>query len=226
MEVPEIHIPEINIPVVYYPNFPEPYQPQQTIPGCQYTHRDVNLNPNLLIDDPNGVFPTCPEGEVPHFWPMNYDAEKITVIEDAPLPSQDPPELTDTKKDDIPDIPKEEIEDTFIECPGPNEQRVGDFRNDKKLERVTGHKLSEDGKKCITEYEPTNFIDQYIPAPAAITNAAAIALVAASAPLLLNVVKPIVKNVFKKLTTKKEKKEKEKILSTSERRKAQRKKKT
>jgi len=80
---------------------------------------------------------------------------------------------------------------------------VGDYRNEFKLERVIGHERSEDGTECITLYESTKFIEQYIPNPPQLVSTAVIATVAASTPLLLNIVKPLVKNLIKKLTKKK-----------------------
>ena len=66
-------------------------------------------------------------------------------------------------------------------------------------------KKSEDGSECITLYEDVKFIEQYIPNPPQLISTAAIATVAASTPLLLNIVKPLVKNLIKKLTKKKDK---------------------
>ena len=83
---------------------------------------------------------------------------------------------------------------------------MGDYRNEFKLERVIGHEKSEDGSKCITLYENVKFIEQYIPNPPQLVSTAAIATVAATTPLLLNIVKPLIKNLFKKLTKKKEEK--------------------
>ena len=93
----------------------------------------------------------------------------------------------------------------FVECPGPENQRLGDYRNEFKLERVSGHERSKDGTKCITLYEEVPFIEQYIPNTSQLISTAAIATVAASTPLLLNVIKPLIKQIFKKLTNKKEK---------------------
>ena len=90
-------------------------------------------------------------------------------------------------------------------CPGKSNQRVGDFRNEKRLERVIGHKRGDDGIECITLYEDVPFKDQYIPEVSSIVSTAVIGLVAASSPLLLNIVKPLVKNLVKKLTKKKDK---------------------
>ena len=87
-----------------------------------------------------------------------------------------------------------------MECPGPNDQRVGQYASEFKLERVIGHERSEDGSKCITLYEDVKFIEQYIPNPPQLVSTAVIATVAASTPLLLNIVKPLIKNLIKKLT--------------------------
>tara|TARA_R100001443_G_scaffold846_1_gene3329 strand:+ start:844 stop:1464 length:621 start_codon:yes stop_codon:yes gene_type:complete len=198
MEISDIHIPHIDIPTVHIP------QAQAVIPGCQYTHRDINLNPNLLLDDPSGVYTNCPEGEMPVFYPMDWK-DGIKIVEEEYIPSSPEPNIPESPKPDL-KTPPPKPPNNFINCPGPYDQRIGDFRNDKKLERISGHKLSEDGKTCITLYEPTNFRDQYIPSTAAITNATVIGLVAASTPLLLNAIKPIVKNLVKKLTSQKEKK--------------------
>jgi hypothetical protein len=96
----------------------------------------------------------------------------------------------------------------FVECPGPKDQRVGDFRNEKRLERVKGHELRNDGRECITLYEPVTFVEQYLPSGATASFTAATALVAASTPLLLNIIKPAVKNIVKKITSRKKKEDK------------------
>ena len=204
IKIPEIHVPNIEIPQVYVPQVSLPgYEPLnvETI-GCKYFHRDVKNtgNRNLLIEDPNGVVSNCP---YPSFIPMNYQPDQLIIVEEAapveqeskPLPEGKPPK---------PEIPKDEKkEDVFVECPGKKDQRVGDFRNEKKLERVVGHKRSEDGTICTTLYEDVAFKDQYLPEFSTVVSTAAIATVAATTPIILNLVKPIVKNLIKKVTSKK-----------------------
>ena len=206
MEIPELNIPDVQIQPIY--DFTKPVEiiPLTiNVPGCTYQHRDVKNtgNRNLLLDDPNGVFTVC-GAPFPSFNPMNYQPNSLIMSENTPITSSDPkipepkPPVTQKK------VKKEE--EFFIKCPDPQkDQRVGDFRNDKRLERVVGHKLNEDGDKCITLYEDTSFTEQYIPNVPAITNAAAIAVVAASTPILINIVKPLVKQIFTKLTKKKDK---------------------
>ena len=206
MEIPELNIPDVQIQPIY--DFTKPVEiiPLTiNVPGCTYQHRDVKNtgNRNLLLDDPNGVFTVC-GASFPSFNPMNYQPNSLIMSENTPITSSDPkipepkPPVTQKK------VKKEE--EFFIKCPDPQkDQRVGDFRNDKRLERVVGHKLNEDESKCITLYEDTSFTEQYIPNVPAITNAAAIAVVAASTPILINIVKPLVKQIFTKLTKKKDK---------------------
>ena len=205
IKIPEIYIPHIAIPKVYIPQVslpPADRAPEVQTIGCKYFHRDVKNtgNRNLLIDDPNGVVSNCP---YPSFIPMNYQPDQLIIVEEAAVINDEPTKLPEGKPPQA-EIPKEDKkEDVFLECPGKNDQRVGDFRNEKRLERVVGHERSEDGTICTTIYEDVPFKDQYIPEVSTIVSTAVIGLVAASTPLLLNAVKPIVKQIVKKLTKKK-----------------------
>ena len=205
IDIPEIHIPEVSIPQVYVPQVSLPgYEPLnvETI-GCRYSHRDTKNtgNRNLLVEDPNGVTSSCP---YPSFIPMNYQADQLIIVEEAAVVNDEPAKLPEGKPPQ-PEIPKDKKEEVFVDCPGRTDQRVGDFRNEKRLERVVGHERSEDGTICTTIYEDVPFKDQYIPEVSTIVSTAVIGLVAASTPLLLNAVKPIVKQIVKKLTKKKDK---------------------
>ena len=208
MEIPEIYIPEIyipNVPEIYSPHYIEIAKPPEIdVPGCTYQHRDIKNtgNRNLLLDDPNGVFTTC-DVPFPSFIPLDYTPENLVITEEAPVNNEAPP-LPEATTPEIPEI-KEDKPIELEPCPGKNNQRVGDFRNEKRLERVTGHKRGEDGIECITLYESVPFKDQYIPEVSTIVSTAVIGLVAASSPLLLNAVKPLVKQIVKRLTKKKDK---------------------
>ena len=208
MEIPEIYIPEIhipNVPEIYSPYYIEIAKPPDIdVPGCTYQHRDIKNtgNRNLLLEDPNGVYTTC-DVPFPSFIPLDYTPENLVITEEVPV-TNETPSLPETKQPEIPELPKDK--DIELEpCPGKNNQRVGDFRNEKRLERVIGHKRGEDGIECITLYESVPFKDQYIPEVSTIVSTAVIGLVAASSPLLLNAVKPLVKQIVKKLTKKKDK---------------------
>ena len=207
MEIPEIHIPDIHIPYTYVPDYS--HSNIQVI-GCTLYHRDTKNtgNRNLIIEDPNGVITNCP---YPSFNPLDYVPDQLTITEEMPnlaneseMPTSDPPKT---------ETPKDEKKETEYK---PWDQRVGDFRNEKRLERVTGHKRGDDGVECITLYENVPFIDQYIPTPSVVVSTAAIATVAATTPIIINLIKPLVKQIIKKLTSRKSKNENEESLDQEE----------
>jgi len=211
--MPTIEIPDIQIREIYIPDIPEPYSqyyidiakpPDIDVPGCTYQHRDIKNtgNRNLLLDDPNGVYTTC-DFAFPSFIPLDYTPENLVITEEVPVNNETPP-LPETKQQTIPELPKDK--DIELEpCPGKKDQRVGDFRNEKRLERVIGHKRGDDGIECITLYENVTFVDSILPSPSAALNVATISLIAASSPLLLGVLKSLSKTVFKKILTKSKK---------------------
>jgi len=204
LEIPEIHIPDVHIPYTHLPNYD--HSNVQVI-GCTYYHRDTKNtgNRNLLIEDPNGVVNNCP---YPSFIPLNYQADQLIITEEMPnLANEGEMPASKTPK---PKIPKDKKEDPIIpDCPGKNDRRIGEFTSELRTERVKAYKRGEDGIECITIYEDIPFIDQYIPTPSTLVSTAVIASVAATTPLLLNLVKPLVKNAIKKLTSRKSKNENE-----------------
>ena len=209
MEIPDISIPKIEVQKINVPVH-NPYQvlnvplPSLKLPGCVRYHRDASpKNIALYNDDPRGTTISCPYGSMPTFEPLLYDRRRIEITEIKQEEKKQVDEVQPKYEQQKPELPKQKEEEFFIKCPGDKDQRVGDFRNDKRLERVIGHEKSENGSKCITLYEDVTFIEQYIPGPAQLISTAAIATVAATTPLLLNIVKPLIKNLIKKLTKKK-----------------------
>ena len=207
MEIPKIKIPEINIQKINVP-VNNPYQvldvplPSLKLPGCVRYHRDASpKNTALYNDDPRGTSISCPYGSMPTFQPLLYDRRKINITEIKQEEKKQFDEQPKYKEQKI-EIPKKKEEEFFIKCPDPSkDQMIGDFRNSKKLQIVSGHKI--ENKECITIYEDPKFIEKYLPSVKDSTTAAGIALVAATTPLLLNLIKPLVKNIIKKLTKKK-----------------------
>ena len=68
-EIPEIIIPEIPT-VNHYIYTPLPVLnvplPNIDLPGCVKTHRDASVtNTQIIEDDVNGAFYSCPEGKIP-----------------------------------------------------------------------------------------------------------------------------------------------------------------
>ena len=208
IDIPDISIPEIKINIPQY----SPYQvlnvppPSIKLPGCVKYHRDASpKNTALYNDDPTGTTISCPYGSMPTFEPLLYNRRKIQIVENKEQEKRVENPKTPMQEEVKPEIPDKKEDIKVVSCPGPKDQRVGDFRNSSRLERVIGHEKSEDGTRCITIYEDVPFKDQYIPEVSTIVSTAVIGLVAASSPLLLNVIKPLVKNIVKKLTKKKDK---------------------
>ena len=205
MEIPNISIPEIKIDIPLH----IPYQvlnvppPSIKLPGCVKYHRDASpKNTALYDDDPTGTMISCPYGSMPTFQPMLYDRRRLDIVESKEQEKRQETNETIESPTVKPELPKEKKKIVIPECPGPKDQRKGDYRNAKKLEIVVGHRL--DGTECITLYEPVNFKDQYIPSANQFVGVFSLALVGASAPLVLQLVRPLVKQAVSKLSKKKE----------------------
>ena len=200
--MPTIKVPQIELPSIEIPETPyfTQHKLEGQIPGCNLFHRDLKVtrNPSLLISDKNGTFTTCPEGQIPSFDPIRFDMNELIYTESNPV--QDKTKRQETKV--IPPVKEKKKEEETLPCPSKKDQRVGDFRNEKRLERVSGHKRGEDGIECITLYEDITFIDSVLPSPSAALNVVTISLIAATTPLLLPVIKSLSKTIFKKILAK------------------------
>ena len=169
------------------------------LPGCVESHQDNKINSSnlpldrdLVNDDPNGVTILCPNGEYPSYDAMNYEPEQVIPTSPTPPPPVAPP---------APEIPPtgDLGVETETPCPGPSQLRVGDVTQSGD-ERVIGHRLLEDGKTCETLYEPTTTLEKYIPPVNQISTVTALAVVAtagaAATPLLIRIIRPVVKKIW------------------------------
>ena len=173
------------------------------LPGCVEAHPDnkigasyLPLDRNLVNDDPNGVTILCPNGEYPSYDAINYEPDQLTITrETAPPPVSPPPEV------EPPPIPPTGnlggVEE--VPCPGPNQLRVGDLTQSGD-ERVIGHRLLDDGKTCETLYESTSVAEKYLPPLNQASTVTALAVVAtagaAATPLLIRIIRPVVKKIW------------------------------
>ena len=223
MSIPTIEIGEVSVQEVYVPNW---IQQQPTVdylvppvvlnignpivnmPGCVKAHRDnqyhksgLPVDKNLVEQDPDKAMILC-DAQVPSYDAMNYEPEQLIIVREAAVPNVSPPETPPTPT--VPDTgdlsPDEEVP-----CPGPSQLRVGDVTQSGD-ERVTGHQLSEDGKTCETLYEPTTALEKYIPPINQVTSVTALAVVAtagaAATPLLIRIIRPVIKKVWTTLQKK------------------------
>ena len=185
MEIKQIKISDISTINInsYIPpsNVLNVAPPTIDILGCVKTHRDSSVkNTQIIEDDPNGAFYSCPNGKIPSYIPIQYNPNQLQIVEEQ-------------------EKPKEII--TIPPCPDPKQPlRVGSYANSKKLEKVKAFELNENNE-CIIIWEPVPFQESYIPEVSTIISTAVIGFVAASSPIILNAIKPIIK----KLITRKKK---------------------
>ena len=224
--VPNVTIPQVVqrdwlIGVPFVPNNDPPVTlelgfPIVEMPGCVTMHKDnkdhVSGRPfdrDLVNQDPKGTTTLCPHGEYPTYEAMDYQPENLVVTRETPPPPvAPPPEVEAPPVPDTGNIAK----DKEIECPAPNQPRVGDLTQNGE-ERVTGHEIQNG--QCVVLYESTTTVEKYLPSTNQVSTTAAIAVVAtasaAATPLLLRVIKPIIKKtvdtVKKKLGKGKKKEE-------------------
>ena len=218
--VNNINVPNITIPNVVVsnqqwiygiPSIPSNHPPVTLqigfpiveIPGCVKMHQDnknhvsrLPFDKDLVNQDEKGTTTLCPHGEYPTYEAMEYTPEQLIIQRETPPPPVSPP----------PEIEPPEIPDTGnvggkeeVPCPGPAQLRVGDITQSGD-ERVVGHRLIDNGKTCETLYEPTTPVEKFLPSVNQTTTTVAIAVVAtagaAATPLLIRVIKPIIKKLW------------------------------
>ena len=202
--VGEVNVFRINVPQIY--SLPPRVQtvpfilnigsPVVDLPGCVKFHPDSADNretPNLKEDDSNGTRVLC-DGDYPTFDAMDYTPEDLNIyVETPPPPVQPPPDPPGA-----PEVPDTSTAGGEIECPAPNQPRVGDLTTSGD-EKVVGHEIQNN--ICVVLYEPTTAAEKYLPTTNVVTTTATIAAVATAsalfakplADLLLRVLKPAVK---------------------------------
>ena len=201
--VGEVNVFRIEVPQIY--SLPPRVQtmpfilnigsPIVDMPGCVKFHPDSADNretPNLKEDDSNGTRVLC-DGDYPTFDAMDYTPEDLNIYVETPPPKVEPPP-------DPPGAP--ETPDTGgltedVPCPGPAQLRVGDVTQSGD-EKVVGHELQ--GNVCVTLYEPTSPVEKYVPPINQVTSVTALAVVAtagaAATPLLIRVIRPVIKKLW------------------------------
>ena len=217
-EIKQINIPNIVIPkfgtnevwLNGVPFVPSNHPPVTTqigfpiveMPGCVNMHKDnknqvtrMPFDHDLVNQDEKGSTTLCPHGEYPTYDAMDYTPEQMIIQRETPPPPvSPPPEIEPPELPDTGDIGKKEE----VACPGPGQLRVGDITQSGD-ERVVGHELSADGKICTTLYEPTTAVEKFLPSTNQATTTLAVAVIAtagaAATPLILRIVKPIIKKI-------------------------------
>ena len=176
--------------------------PIVNMPGCVKMHKDnqyhnngIPIDKGLIENDPDRVMTVC-DAEYPSYDAMNYEPEQLIITREAEVPPVAPP----------PEVEPPEVPPTGdlgvkgeVPCPGPGQLRIGDVTQSGD-ERVVGHRLLEDGKTCETLYEPTTIVEKFLPPvnqPSTVTALAVVATAGAAAtPLLIRVIRPVIKKLW------------------------------
>ena len=218
MEIPDIRIKGGDIDTIKIPIVPDyllepplalPVYPPVTnevgvpivdMPGCVEAH-EVEENNMLEEDDPKGVKIYCDAG-VPSFNPMDYNPDNLEFTGEAQVPPVKSPESPEL---DPPEIPKK-IDTPEVKCPTEAQQLKEPIGTlvDGGTKKIIEYRLV--GKECIPITEEITIVDQVvkgIPSANQVTTTASIAIVATAAatatPFLLKAVKPIVKQIIKRI---------------------------
>ena len=196
-EIPEILVNTVSIPELnnyfFSPIQSLPQNPPVTlqignpiieVPGCVVFNPANEESINLVNEDERGNRVLCDAG-TPSYTPIDYQPENLIYVQDAVAPDVQPAPEVDTPEPNLDNIPQNKESP----CPAPNQPRVGDLtRNGEEI--VVGHELQ--GTTCVV-----------LPNTSQISTTAAIAVVAtasaAATPLLLRLIKPLIKQLTKKI---------------------------
>ena len=207
-EIPEILVNTVSIPELnnyfFSPIQSLPQNPPVTlqignpiieVPGCVVFNPANEESINLVNEDERGNRVLCDAG-TPSYTPIDYQPENLIYVQDAVAPDVQPAPEVDTPEPNLDNIPQNKESP----CPAPNQPRVGDLtRNGEEI--VVGHELQ--GTTCVVLYEPSSPTEKLLPNTSQISTTAAIAVVAtasaAATPLLLRLIKPLIKQLTKKI---------------------------
>ena len=199
MEIPQVNINQIQIPEIKAWQFEVPVinkvpKPIINYAGCVKVHRNNLIN---LIDvDENGTVIKCGV-KMPSYEPLQYTPNNFVYTTPQVNTNIEPPSFLNSQ---LPDIPKNKEKEFFIPCPDPESPlRVGSFANDDRIEKIKSFYYNEDKTKCLIEWEEVTYYEKLIPTIGQFTSVFTLALVGCSAPIVLNLVKPLVKKAIAKL---------------------------
>ena len=200
MEIKQIKINEINIPKVqvYEPLIPKIKKVPKLIvdyPACVKVHRN-NLFTEIDIDE-NGTVIKC--GVVmPSYEPLNYTPNEFTYTQSELSNKAEPEPII---QPDLTKLVKKEKEELYTPCPPLNPPfRTGDYRNDKRTERLLKWEKVEND--CVAIWEKVPFRETFIGTPQMLISTTVLGVVAGGSALLAPVIKKLLSTIFKQLKKK------------------------
>ena len=200
MEIRQVNINKIQIPEIKTWQFEVPVinkvpKPIINYAGCVKVHRNNLIN---LIDvDENGTVIKCGV-KMPSYEPLQWTPNSFVYSTPPQNTNISPPSYMEAVKPEIPNKKKEK--EFFVPCPDPESPlRVGSFANDDRIEKIKSFYYNEDKTQCLIEWEEVTYFEKLIPSIGQFTSVFTLALVGCSAPIVLNLVKPLVKKAIAKL---------------------------
>jgi len=219
--MPTIKVPKIKIPSVDIPSVPFVTEHVLTgvLPACNLVDRDLKItqNPTIVFYNRKQEV-TCPQTLITNTAPVEEEQEKTTApkaerqkIRSIVYDPQDPieTEAIESNKEVSPfktvyippiNVRKKTTEELYTPCPPKNAPyRKGDWRNELRLERLLKYERGLLDGSCNAVWEEVPWVDQFIPSASVTVSTALIAGVAAIVPLLLAAVKPLTKQIIKRI---------------------------
>jgi len=200
LEIPQVNINQIQIPEIKAWQFEVPVinkvpKPIINYAGCVKIHRNNLIN---LIDvDENGTVIKCGV-KMPSYEPLQWTPNSFVYSTPQQNTNIPPPSYIEAVKPEIPNNKKQK--EFFVPCPDPESPlRVGSFANDDRIEKIKSFYYNEDKSKCLIEWEEVTYFEKLIPSIGQFTSVFTLALVGCSAPIVLNLIKPLVKKTIAKL---------------------------
>tara|TARA_R100000278_G_scaffold10278_2_gene11883 strand:+ start:916 stop:1575 length:660 start_codon:yes stop_codon:yes gene_type:complete len=197
IEIKEVYIPKIRTWEIQPPILDLITKPVVDIPACVNAHRN-NLT-GLINKDELGTYKACGTFDIPSFEPLDYNPANFQYT--APAKQQEnPQEQPPQQQAKIPEKKKKE-EIKIDPCPPKNPQfRQGDYRNDKKIERLVKWERSpSDGITCVGIWEKVPFRESFIGTPQVLISTTVLGVVAGGSALLAPVIKKLISEIFKKI---------------------------
>ena len=203
IQIQEINIPQINNYEIFVPEIKPVPKLIVDYPACIKVHRN-NLVTEIDIDE-NGTVIKCGV-EMPSYEPLNYTPNDFTYTQsELSNKAESKPEIEYNQPNLAKKKDKEEI---YIPCPPLDPAfRKGDYRNDKRIERLVKYERSIDGS-CDPIWEKVPFRESFIGTPQTLISTSLLGVVAGGSALLAPVIKKLISTIFKQLKKKITKEEK------------------
>ena len=200
IQIKEVYVPKIRLWEVQPPTLDLITKPVVDIPACVDAHKN-NLT-ELINKDELGTYQACGTFSIPSFKPLEYNPANFIYTAPAQQPQQKQEQPIQQQSKITKKKEKEELK--IDPCPPKNPQfRPGDYRNDKRIERLVKWERSpSDGITCVGVWEKVPFRESFIGTPQALISTAVIGVVAGGSALLAPVIKKLISEIFKKIKKK------------------------